>query len=220
MTNRYDNIKYKDPIIIEFSGPDGAGKTTALKYLSSYLKAKNYTVLESREVGCQHDKTSLALREIVLNSNPPLNGISMELIFAAMRLHNQDFYKTLKGKYDFILNDRGILCHLIYSDANVNKEFTDDFYTNFFMKMTYLPNHILYFDITPETAQTRMMIRNEKADNIEQKGIKFQQKVLDGFKRHCHNKKIQSIIDIIDANNNINSVQTQLQQWIYSKYGI
>ena len=52
--------------IIEVEGTDGAGKTTALKYLIEKLRASGKTVLETREVGSPLIPVCVKLREIVL----------------------------------------------------------------------------------------------------------------------------------------------------------
>ena len=88
---------------IEVEGTDGAGKTTALKYLLDKLQQNNKRVLETRDVGCPHIPACVKLREIVLDPNSNLSGETMEFIFAGMRLENDKFYKSVAENYDFCI---------------------------------------------------------------------------------------------------------------------
>ena len=199
--------------IIEFEGTDGAGKTTALKYFIERLRAQGKTVLETREVGNPHIPVCVAMRETVLSPNSGLTGAEMEVVFAAMRVLNQAFYRSVQNEYDYIVSDRGWLSHLAYTDHNVNEEFTDKLYLNVMKDITKMPDAIAYLNVDTETALKRRVKRGTGMDVIEMKGIGFQNKVRDSFMEHIDNLSMQNPdVEIfeVDANQDVAGVQDQL----------
>src|ERR1017187_3713366 len=157
--------------LIELSGTDGAGKTTALKFFVDQIKAKGFKVLETREVGNPHIPICMKLRELVLDPNSHLDGAEMELIFAAMRLRSHRMYRDVSCEYDFIISDRGYLEHLSYGDNNANEAFIDKLYLNLVEEITRMPDAVIYLDVDTRTALERRVKRGETMDVIELKGI-------------------------------------------------
>jgi len=204
--------------VIEVEGTDGAGKTTALKYLIAQLRAAGKTVLETREVGNPNLPICVKLREIVLDPASNLSGEAMEFIFAAMRIENQKFYKEVGDQYDFIVSDRGWLSHLAYTDHNVSPEFTDAFYGGVVSEITSPPDVVAYLSVNTETALKRRVKRETGMDVIEMKGVEFQEKVRKSFDVHLAmlDNEMQGDVMIfdIDANQTVEGVQTQVDEMI------
>lgn len=200
------------PIKIEVEGTDGAGKTTALKYLIQQLEAKGKAVLETREVGAPMIPTNVKLRELVLDPNSNLSGEAMEFIFAAMRIENDRYYKTVTDK-DFIVSDRGWLSHLAYTDHNVTPEFTNELYS-VVGQLTDMPQVVVYLDVNTETALQRRVKRGTGMDVIEMKGVEFQEKVRNSFDIYLNMMKLSLGDEIkifeIDANQSVDNVKTQI----------
>lgn len=199
--------------LIEFSGTDGSGKTTALEYMVKTLKDTGARVLTTREVGNPSIPTCVKLREIVLGLNSDLDGAEMEMIFAAMRLRNHRMYRAIDREYDYIVSDRGYLDHLAYTDNNVNDEFTNQLYLNFIGDITRMPDVVVYMDVNTETALKRRVKRGEVMDAIEIKGVEFQERVRSSFIEHLEtitmgNNKIS--VQTVDANQSIIKVQHQI----------
>lgn len=200
-------------IKLEIEGTDGAGKTTALKYILDQLQKAEQRVLETREVGSKLIPTCLKLREVVLDPESNLSGEAMELIFSAMRIENERYYQSVADDYDFIVSDRGWFSHLAYTDHNVSERFTTDLYKEFMEDYTRLPDVVIYLSVDGETALKRRNARNEKADIIELKGVEFQEKVRQSFEKHIkHYTDVKTLV--IDANQDIEGVQKQLDQAI------
>lgn len=201
--------------VVTLEGCDGSGKTTMLKYLIDQLRPLGYKVLETREVGNPHIKVCVKLRELVLNPESDLDGAEMEMIFSAMRLRNERFYRSVEREYDFIVSDRGWLSHLAYTDHNVNEEFTNMLYMNLMAELTTMPDAVLYFDVNTETALKRRVKRSEGMDVIEMKGVEFQEKVRESFLEHIANLKNQSPnteVFMVDANKSILEVQKRVDK--------
>lgn len=200
---------------IEVEGTDGAGKTTALKYLIEQLESRGSSVLETREVGSPLIPINVELRKTVLSPDSGLSGEAMELIFAAMRFENDKLYNSIGQEYDFIVSDRGWLSHLAYTDHNVSPEFTEKLYLDFMAKVTQMPDVVIYFSVNTDTALKRRVSRGEGMDVIEQKGVEFQELVRNSFEKYMKDPSVaNSRIFVVDANQDIEGVRTQVDEII------
>ncbi len=198
---------------IDLEGIDGSGKTTALKYVINRFREKGFKVLETREVGSPHIPLCVELRKLVLDPNSNMDGTAMELVFAAMRIESQKFYKTVETEYDFIISDRGWFSHLAYSDHNVSWEFVQDFYFGLIDGLTRKPDYVAFMDVNIETATARRNTRNNGAvDAIEAKGVAFQEKVLSSFQKYLSQSGLS--IWITDSNGTLKETTDQLDQFV------
>lgn len=197
---------------IEFEGTDGAGKTTGLKYFIEKAKELGLSVTETREVGNPNVPICVKLRETVLDPNSGLCGEAMELIFSAMRYENDRWLRSLKGTdkaTDLVVSDRGWFSHLAYTDHNVSSEFTKRLYNGVMENTTLLPDVVIYFAVSTETALKRRIKRGEGMDVIEMKGVEFQEKVRESFENHVFEAEgIQKFF--VDANASLEDVKSQL----------
>lgn len=202
----------KSALKIDVEGTDGAGKTTALKYLIERLQASGKAVLETREVGSPLIPVNVEIRKAVLDPESGLCGEAMEVLFAGMRILNEQYYKRVKTAYDFIVSDRGWLSHLAYTDHNVNAEFTDRLYT-ILEEITPMPDIVVYLSVNTETALKRRIKRGEGMDVIEMKGVEFQEKVRVSFNARMEEMNIYSpdtVLFLVDANEDVNGVREQI----------
>ncbi len=208
----------KKGLKIEVEGTDGAGKTTALKYMIAQLQARGSKVLETREVGNPHIPVCVGLRELVLSPESNLSGAAMELIFSAMRIENDIFYKKVSKDFDFIVSDRGWFSHLAYTDHNVTPDFTEALYLDFMQHLTDLPDVVLYFSVDTQTALKRRVKRGGAVDVIEAKGVEYQELVRDSFIKHLAESNGIRVFTI-DANDTVEGVRAQVDQVINSLTG-
>jgi len=214
----------KKNLKIEVEGTDGAGKTTALKYMIQKLRERGVSVLETREVGNPHIPICVKLRETVLSPDSNLSGEAMELIFSAMRFENDRYYKSIEGKHDMIISDRGWFSHLAYTDHNVSKQFTNDLYMKFLRQYTNTPDVVIYFSVNTETALKRRVKRGEgMTDVIEAKGVGYQELVRESFEDYLSKIAVTSpnaVAYRVDANDTIEGVQAQMDRIIDSLLGV
>lgn len=187
-------------MIIEFSGADGTGKTTAHGVFCDRLEQLGARVLRTREVGNPHLPVCAKLREVILNPEADLDGRSMELIFAAMRLENGRFYERVADQFDYIVSDRGWLCHLAYTDHNVDKRFTRSLYQTFLRPMTHMPSKIYLFSVDSDEAKRRRTDRGEAVDAIEAKGEEFQRSVQKSYLEYSRDDLLRYLTTHVDAN--------------------
>lgn len=103
-----------------FEGTEGVGKTTQTQKLVDYLRAKGYSVLQTKEPGTPHSPLTMQLRGIMLDRqyDDALTAPARELISQAIRsIHMEKVVVPALYEYDFIIQDRGILSGLAYGSA-------------------------------------------------------------------------------------------------------
>jgi dTMP kinase len=163
--------------VVEIEGTDGVGKSTLISNVEKLLKEKDVRVGLTREVGNPHDPVAVELRKIVLDPKSKLTGMEMEFIFAAMRLMKDRWLLENREFYDVIVNDRGLLSHLAYTDHNVDKEFTNKLYRDLVVNYTSKADLVLRIKLDTNTALERRRKRNGTTDAIEAKGEQYQRDV-------------------------------------------
>lgn len=211
--------------IIEVSGLDGAGKTTAIEFIYSKLVDKGFKVKKFVELGDSSSPALLALRNTVLNANSCLDPRTDELIKVAMCFTNQKLYKQYKDElFDFVIVDRGYLDHQAYAYAEFGPDssFYKDLYKNFFANQAFVPDYVLYLDIDPKLAYERVIMRGNSLDKIEQRGVAFFSKVRDGFDEAINQKRNTihanpSETILINANNGSMMVKNDLELILNSR---
>jgi dTMP kinase len=105
---------------IVFEGTEGVGKTTQVQKLTDYLREQGYSVLQTKEPGTSHSPLTMQLRGIMLDNqyDEELTQNARELVSQAIRsIHLEKVIRPALTKYDFIIQDRGILSGLAYGEA-------------------------------------------------------------------------------------------------------
>ena len=101
-------------------GTDGVGKGTQVQMLVDYLLNKGYKVLLTSEPGTPHLPVTMKLREDGLSKakGGSLTPSERENIWQEIRqIHLKELIKPSLEKYDFIIQDRGILSGFSYALA-------------------------------------------------------------------------------------------------------
>lgn len=107
-------------IYICFEGTEGVGKTTQARKLYEHLISKGYSALLTKEPGTDHLPLTLTLRALMLDNkySDQLTVTAREFISQAIRsIHLEKLVIPALTKYDFIIQDRGILSGLAYGTA-------------------------------------------------------------------------------------------------------
>ena len=101
-------------------GLEGVGKSTQTELLTNCLRSKGYSVLQTKEPGTTHSPLTMQLRGIMLDNqyDLELTKSARELISQAIRsIHLERVVIPAMSKYDFIVQDRGILSGYAYGAA-------------------------------------------------------------------------------------------------------
>lgn len=197
---------------ISLESLDGAGKTTAAKYLVEQLKAKDFDVYQTREPG----GTIIAeeIRELILAKRleEEMCPLTELLLFAAARAqHIENVIKPELDQGKIVITDR-------FSDSTYGYQGTGRGYVKEVLALEKLvhngfePDCTLFFDITLDESIRRISTRPEIANRLDNESIKFKARVAEGFKQRFDQYKHRMYR--IDAMQSIENVQLQLDNWV------
>lgn len=169
-------------------GTEGCGKSTHTKKLTTYLKDKGFSVLETKEPGTPLSPLTMELRGIMLDAkwDGQLTVAAREFISQAIRsIHMENVIIPALTSYDYIIQDRGILSGFAYGLACGNDNLliaqlvnevtkkTGKSYWNLYDKVIYLKG-----DAAKGLSRARAAKQEFAAgDSIEAKGFSFLEKV-------------------------------------------
>ena len=201
---------------ISFEGIDGAGKTTQIELLNKKLKLRGEKVVLLREPGGTF--ISEKIREILLDKeNLNLSNEAECLLFFASR--NQ----LLKEKIIPMLDDDNfVICDRFNDSTIAYQGYGFDFNIeqletiSNFSTINRQPKLTFYLDISADISiNRRKSIIN---DRIENKGIKYLERVRQGFLSIA--KKNPNRIIVIDASLNKQKISSIIWSFIKEKYDI
>jgi dTMP kinase len=174
-------------IVIE--GCDGVGKTTQVQKLVDHLRSKGFSVLQTKEPGVHHSPLTMELRNVMLNAkyDNELTVTARELISQAIRsIHLEKVVVPALNKYDFIVQDRGVLSGLAYGKACGNNiDWLQQLSDHVAYQAADLPYDMLYDDVVYLTGNVAKGLEKAKTskqefeagDAIENKGLSFMEQV-------------------------------------------
>lgn len=196
-------------IVIE--GSEGTGKSTQVKILVETLRNMGFSVLETKEPGTDHAPLTMKLRGIMLDAKyeDQLTKEAREMISQAIRsIHINKVIFPAMGKYDFIIQDRGILSGTAYGVACDNPL---EYITYLSEKaigeegkqkgisIANLYDHVILFKGNVKKGLDRALSAKqefEAGDAMENKGISFLEKVNNNFDDHSKLFQRVSVIEV------------------------
>lgn len=164
-------------LFITFEGADGCGKTTQIKLLDEYLRAKGYQTLLTREPGSKG--LGEKLREILLNYDGDVSPVAESFLFLADRAQHVDcIIKPALDKGIIVLCDRHTDSTLAYQGYGRGLDLEEIRKLNKIATSGLTPDLTIVFDVDIETSQARV---GAEKDRMESAGIEFFQRVRHGF---------------------------------------
>ena len=195
---------------ITFEGIDGSGKSTQLRLLTGDLRLGGHDVLTTREPG--GTPLGRRLREAFLETEENVAPLAELLLFAADRAQHVNFLvrPALKeGK--IVISDR-------YSDATAayqgaGRGFPEETINQIIELATegLKPDLTLFFDVTTETAISRMNSREEtieKKNRMDAETREFYERVRRAYLKIAENEPDR--FRIIDANGPVEEIHARV----------
>jgi dTMP kinase len=179
---------------IVFEGSEGVFKTTQVALFAEYLRSKGKTVLVTKEPGTNLSPLTMILRDIVLNNKyePEMTLMAREFIIQAIRsIHVNNIINPAIGKYDYIVQDRGIMSSIAYGIAcgveeawleklniySANLFGTRSMYNHFYDITVFLKGDVVKGHHRATSSKQEFV----EGDAMESKGLDFQRKVEANF---------------------------------------
>lgn len=194
---------------ISIEGTEGAGKSTALRYVQACLQDANIQVTTTREPG----GTDIAeeIRRVVLHRiNNELMQPETELLlmFASRAQHIHKVILPALQQGQWVLCDRYVDASYAYQGGgrgvDINFIAALDHYV---VKQTY-PELTLLLDLPPEIGMQRTEQRCSGKDRIEKEKIDFFNRLREVYLQRA--KQYPERIKIVDASQSIEGVQHQI----------
>ncbi len=203
-------------IVIE--GIDGCGKTTQIDELSKWLPKSGLINKGSKLITTREPGGSLLgkkLRGLILDNdkNNKPSSLAELLLYSADRAeHVSKIISPSLNNNDWVISDRFSDSTLAYQGygRNINLEIIKNIES--IVCQGEYPDLTFFLEISPEESILRR--KNEIPDRIESEGIKFLEKVNEGFKLIAKEKKWK----VISASQNIKTISKQIKESILSNF--
>jgi dTMP kinase len=188
-----------------FEGPDGAGKTTMITKLESFLREKGFDVLSTREPGGV--RIAEEIRSIILNpKHTEMDGRTEALLYAAARRQHllEKIIPAIKsGK--IVLCDRFVDSSLAYQGFARGLGIDEILQINQFAIDGYFPSLTIYFDIDPKIGLERIQKNKQREINrLDMESLSFHYKVREGYLKIA--ERFSDRIIVIDASKPVDEV--------------
>ena len=201
-------------LFIVFEGQDGAGKSTQIAAMRSYLESCGREVILTREPG----GTPIAekIRELLLDrDNKGMDAACEAYLYAAARAeHVQNVILPAIERGAVVLCDRFLLSSLAYQGFGRKLGEGNIQALNALALRGVKPDCTFYLSLDPELGLSRVSGRGEGRDRIEMEEMDFHTRVREGY-LHCASK--DTTIHVLDARQNAEDVTQQMLQ-VFSQY--
>ncbi len=194
-------MKQKKGLFITLEGCDGAGKSTQVKLLDTFLTNQNIAHILTREPGGSEGAEEI--RKILSTGTcEKWDAVSETLLFSAARRSHlvNTIWPALKQD-KWVISDRfsdSTLAYQGYGRTNNNPLSLKDLnYLYAFIAGDFNPDLTFILDISPEIGLTRAKQRGEK-DRFEKMDMTFHQNLRNGFLKIAQTNPQR--YHIIDAN--------------------
>jgi len=203
-------------IVIE--GIDGCGKTTQIDELSKWLPKsglinKGSKLIKTREPG--GSLLGKKLRGLILdnNENNKPSALAELLLYSADRAeHVAKIISPALNNNDWVISDRFSDSTLAYQGygRNINLGIIKNIES--IVCQGESPDLTFFLEISPEESIFRR--KNDIPDRIESEGIKFLEKVNEGFKLIAREKNWK----VISASQTIKTIAGQIQETVLNNF--
>ena len=203
-------------IVIE--GIDGCGKTTQIDEISKWLPksglmSENSKLVKTREPG--GSLLGKKIRNLILdnNKNNKPSSLAELLLYSADRAeHVSKIISPALEKEDWVLSDRFADSTLAYQGygRHINLEIIKNIES--IVCQGENPDLTIFLEISAEESILRR--KNLVPDRIESEGIKFLQKVNEGFKLIAKEKNWK----VISATQNINAISNEIKETLINNF--
>ncbi len=192
---------------ITLEGSEGAGKTTALNKVLETLKGWGVPFIQTREPGGEHNAEQI--RQLLLHSEHLDAQTELLLMFAA---RNEHLVKVIRPALEcgtWVVSDRFVDASFAYQGFGRGIDWrTIEYFEALIVKDT-MPDLTLLLDVDPAVGLQRAAERSAK-DRIEKESLAFFANIRKGYLKRVQQDNHR--IKLIDANHNISTVQSQIDQ--------
>lgn len=200
------------PRFITLEGIDGAGKSTHLAWLQSYLRDRGIHAVVTREPG--GTQLGEQLRGLLLDNHQVMHPDTEALmLFAARREHLDKVILPALERGDWVISDRFTDASFAYQGGGRGVAIDRLEQLEQWVQGTLQPDLTLYFDVTVELGRQRISTI-KIADRFEQEQDDFFQRVRNAYLERA--RQFPDRIRLVDSGKSIKEIQNLLENIISS----
>lgn len=169
---------------ITFEGIDGAGKSTHIESVRTFLTARGKTVVMTREPG--GTELGEAIRALFLGRSMSPHSEAL-LVFAARREHLERVVWPALERGDWVLCDRFTDATFAYQGGGRELGFDRIAALANWVHPDFTPDLTLLFDLTPDAAHERVAHRGT-LDRIESEASEFHNRVRQAYLKRAQDE--------------------------------
>lgn len=205
-------------LFITLEGPEGSGKTSAIKLVREALEQMGHEIIMTREPG--GTPISEQIRNVILDKdNTAMDSRTEALLYAASRRQHlvEKIWPALKeGKIVFC--DRYLDSSLSYQGYARGLGIDDILKVNEYATEGTFPHITFLFDIDPELGLERISKNKDREVNrLDVEKLSFHQKVREGYL--ILSKRFPDRYIVIDASKPLEEVSSNVLKEILNRLG-
>jgi dTMP kinase len=205
-------------LFITLEGPEGSGKSSAIKIVVEKLKALGYEIVMTREPG--GTPISEQIRNVILdNNNTEEDPRTEALLYAASRRQHlvEKIWPAInEGK--IVICDRYLDSSLAYQGHARGLGIDNILKVNEYATEGTFPDLTLLFDIEPEIGFERINKNKDREVNrLDKEALSFHHKVREGYL--LLSKRFSDRYEVIDASKDLDTVVNNVYNVILKRLG-
>lgn len=194
---------------ITFDGIDGAGKTTQIELLASWLRDQGKTVYVTREPG--GTPLSEKIRELLLHKENHMHALTeLLLMFASRAEHIESILRPKVEAGEWIICSRFTDATVAYQGYARGQNLTTIQSIAEIVHGDFHPDLSFFLDLPAEMAAQRRTKRGEIADRFETEAITFMKAVRNGYLSIAEREPERC--KVIDAQQTIDTIAHHIQR--------
>jgi dTMP kinase len=196
-------------VFVTFEGPEGAGKSTALKAVAAALQERGHEVLCTREPGA--GELGRQIRELLLHGENLPTETELLLFLADRANHIATIVRPALGSGKMVLCDRHADSTLAYQGYGRGSDVAFLRSLNRYATRGLVPDLTVLFDLEPEIGLARLTGK----DRLDSEPMEFHRRVRAGFLRIAEEEPKR--FRIVDASKDAEVVAVEVAELVLAR---
>jgi dTMP kinase len=199
---------------ITIEGGEGAGKSTAQRFIAERLAERGITSVQTREPGGTPLAEAIRQTLLSVDGEAPVEMAELLLVFAARAQHLAKVIEPALARGDWVLSDRFTDATYAYQGAARGLSVEVISHLEQLVQSGRQPDKVLILDLPPEIGMERARSRGE-LDRFERENHDFYERVRAGYLQRA--VAMPERYSVIDAGQDLQAVQSamaaEIERW-------
>ena len=193
---------------ITIEGGEGAGKSTAQRFISDRLAERGIATVQTREPGGTPLAEAIRQTLLSVDGEAPVEMTELLLVFAARAQHLAKVIEPALARGDWVLSDRFTDATYAYQGAARGLSTATILHLEQLVQSGRQPDKVLILDLPPEIGMARARSRGE-LDRFEREDHDFYERVRAGYLARA--EAMPERYSVIDAGQDLPKVESALR---------